>query len=78
MMGVTGAQSASAEASTTMEMRPRLEVRSRSVIGEGERRFKYCRMVERTKKDLLLELLLEPLITPSVFVSFLHSWRGEV
>ena len=30
MMGVTGAQRASAEARTTMEMRPRLEERSRS------------------------------------------------
>ena len=30
MMGVTGAQSASAEAKTTMEIRPRLELRSKS------------------------------------------------
>lgn len=30
MMGVTGAQSVSAVASTTMEIRPRLELRSRS------------------------------------------------
>ncbi len=35
MIGVTGAQRASAEASTTMEIKPRLELRSKSVEREN-------------------------------------------